>query len=235
VLAVDESRALVLLGDAVGSRKARVETAAWLRDVATDLDSAYGDEELASFGFAQGDEIQGLLRPDADPLVAVLRSALSAGARPLRWVCIWGLVDPGQGPATARTGSAFVAARATMETARTARDKLVILTGDEAADELLAGMTPALTDLLHGLTPHQRLVARLSLIEGMRQSEVAEKLGIRRATVSVAFGRARVTSIGRLAAAIRKTISGASTVGSGPDAAIREASGQAAGEKAAGG
>jgi DNA-binding CsgD family transcriptional regulator len=216
---VDESRAVVLLGDAIRSRRARVETAAWLRDLAADLDSAYGDRELAPFGFAQGDEIQGLLRTDADPLVAVLRSALTAEARPMRWVCIWGCIDPGQGPATAWTGSAFVAAREAIETARTARERLVLRTGEQAADELLTGMTPALMDLLDRLTPHQRVVARMALIDGLRQAEVAEKLGIRRATVSVAWGRARVNSIDRLAAAVRKTFGAAAAEASATPAA----------------
>ena len=187
------------------SSRDRVETTAWLRDLVAALDGAYGELRLAPFDFTQGDELQGLLAADADPLVAVLRAALSSGARPIRWVCVWGAVDAGEGPATQRTGPAFLAARETIAEARSARERLVILTGNPGADALLAGMAPALMDLLESLTPHQRLVAGLALLDGMRQAEVADRLGIRRATTSVAFGRARVNSIGRLAAAIRGT------------------------------
>lgn len=206
---MEESAALVIFGDAIGSRKARVETAAWMRDMVSELDEAYGDVRLAPFGFAQGDEVQGLLAPEADPLVAILQTALNPNARPIRWVCLWGLVDPGDGPATERTGSAFLAARQAIQVARASRERIVIRTGYGAADELLDGMTPALADLLDGLTKHQRLVARMSLLEGLRQADVAERLGIRRATVSVAVGRARVHSIGRLAGAIRSTCAAA--------------------------
>jgi DNA-binding NarL/FixJ family response regulator len=76
-------------------------------------------------------------------------------------------------------------------------------------DELLADMTPALVDLLEGLTARQRAVARLALIEGLRQSEVAERLGVRRATISVSFGRAKVLTVARLIVAIRRVYSSA--------------------------
>jgi hypothetical protein len=211
---VEELRSLVLFGDVVRSRKDRVETTAWLRDLVADLDAAYGELRLAPFAFTQGDELQGLLVPDADPLLAVLRAALGPSARPIRWVCIWGEVDGGEGPATERTGAAFLAAREAIAEARSARERLVIRTGNPGADELLAGMTPALVDLLDGLTAHQRLVAGLAVLEGLRQADVAERLSIRRATVSVAFGRARVNSILRLAEAIRKTCAAASSAAS---------------------
>jgi DNA-directed RNA polymerase specialized sigma24 family protein len=59
-------------------------------------------------------------------------------------------------------------------------------------------------DLLDGLTERQRTVARLALIDELSQSEVADRLRIRRATVSVSFSRARVRSIQRLVAGIRR-------------------------------
>ena len=210
---MEELRALVVLGDVVRSRRARVETTTWLREVVADLDGAYDQQRLAPFGFAQGDELVGLLAPDADPLVAILRTALSPGARPIRWVCLWGGVDPGEGPATERIGQAFLAAREAIAQARSIHARVALVTGHPGADELLAGMTPALVDLLDGLTEHQRVVARLALVDGLRQAEVAERLGIRRATVSVAFGRARVHSIQRLAGAIRMTCAAAAAAG----------------------
>jgi DNA-binding CsgD family transcriptional regulator len=207
---VDEARGLVLFGDVVGSRRDPSAAAEWLRHLVDELDQAYGEQRLAPFGFTQGDELQGLLTADADPLVAVLYAGLSPAARPIRWVCVKGGVDTGEGPATQRTGRAFLAARDAIEAARAGHDRLVIRTGQAEADELLAGMTPALADLLEGLTPRQRAVARLALIGGLRQSEVADRLGVRRATISVSFGRARVQTLQRLVAAIRKVYSSAS-------------------------
>jgi predicted DNA-binding protein (UPF0251 family) len=201
-----DCEAWVLFGDVIGSRKARVEAAAWLRSLVAELDEWYGDQKLAPFGFTQGDEVQGLLQATADPLVAILHTALGEGSRlPVRWACVRGAVDPGDGPATQRTGPAFDAARAAITAARTARERLVIRTGRTDADELLDGMAPAMVELLVTLTARQRVVARLALIEGLRQSEIAERLKVRRATISVSFARARVTPLARLASAIRRT------------------------------
>ena len=91
-----------------------------------------------------------------------------------------------------------------MKSARAVHDRLVLRTGRDDTDELLADMTPALADLLEGLTARQRVVARLALIDALRQSEVAERLGVRRATISVSFGRARIQSLAGLVAAIRR-------------------------------
>src|SRR4051794_35889749 len=64
--------AIVLFGDVVGSRRAPAAAAAWLRRLAAELDRLYAAEALASFGFTQGDELQGLLTASADPVRAVL-------------------------------------------------------------------------------------------------------------------------------------------------------------------
>ncbi|MGZ6267394.1 MAG: hypothetical protein ACXWM8_04015 [Candidatus Limnocylindrales bacterium] len=201
---MEEAEAWVLLGSLAESRRSRFEAAVWLRTLVAELDDAYGDRRLAPFGFTQGQEVQGLLDAGADPLIAVLRSALGEGPRPIRWVCIRGPVDPGEGSATQRTGSAFLAARAAIEAARAGHERLVIRIGRADADELLDGMAPALADLLYALTARQKAVARLALIDGLRQSEVAERLKVRRATISVSFARAKVIPLARLAAAIRK-------------------------------
>jgi DNA-binding CsgD family transcriptional regulator len=213
-----EMQGLVLFGDVIGSRKDRVEATAWLRDVVAELDAAYGPQRLAPFDFTQGDELQGLLDPDADPLLAVLHAALGPAARPVRWVCIRGPVDPGEGPATQRTGQAFMTARQVIEQARSEHERLVIRTGDARADELLAGMTPAFADMVDVLTARQRAVARLALLDGLRQSEIAERLQVRRATISVSFGRAKIHSIQRLTGAIRQVYRSAVTM-SGEDQA----------------
>jgi DNA-directed RNA polymerase specialized sigma24 family protein len=125
----------------------------------------------------------------------------------MRWVVVRGQVDPdateGKAPATERTGAAFIRARAAIDAARTGHERLVILTGDHEVDELLADLAPALVDLLDGLTERQRTVARLAVIDDLRQSEVADRLKVRRATVSVAFSRARIRSLHRLVAGLR--------------------------------
>lgn len=195
---------IVLFADVVGSRKDAAGAAEWLRWLVGELDLKYGDQCIAPFGFTQGDELQGLLRVEADPLTAVLIAALGPDARPVRWAIVHGSIHAGKGPATQRTGDAFLKARKAINAARTSHDRIVIITGDGYADDLLVDLTPALADLLDSLTVRQRAVARLALIEGLRQSEVAERLGVRRATISVAFSRARARSIQHLVGGIRK-------------------------------
>jgi predicted DNA-binding protein (UPF0251 family) len=197
---------IAVFGDVVGSRRDSAGSTNWLRDLVVELNEVYGDSRLAEFAFTQGDELQGLLAADADPLAAVLRAALAPPGRKIRWAVVRGPIDPGEGPAIQRTGEAFVTARRAIEAARVARDRLVFRIGDEAADALVNDMAPALMDMLDELTPTQREVARLALVLGMRQSEVADRLGKRRATVSVSFARARVVPIERLANAMRSVI-----------------------------
>jgi len=48
----------------------------------------------------------------------------------------------------------------------------------------------------------------MAVIEGLRQSEVAERVGKRRATVSVSFARAKVVPLVRLVAAMRRIYAG---------------------------
>jgi predicted DNA-binding protein (UPF0251 family) len=197
----------VLFGDVVRSRRDSPASTDWLRALQADLDAAYSpDERLAPFGFTQGDELQGLLRVTADPLRAVLRASLHPAARPMRWAIVAGQVDPGQGPATQRTGQAFIAARELLEAAKASRDRLCIAVGDPSADALLADLAPLLAELLGELTHRQREVTRLLLVEGLRRSEAAEVLDVSRATISVVADRARVRGIERLIDALRRII-----------------------------
>ncbi len=197
---------VVLFGDVVRSRGHPRKASDWLERLAADLDRVYGDEALARFEFTQGDELQGLLRRDADPSIAVLHAMLrpSSEAPGMRWAVVAGAVLPGRGPATRRTGPAFVTARVTIDLARRQRDDLLMLTGDPDADELLNGTAPVLGSLLVRLTDRQREVARLSLLDGLRQSEIADRLSVARATVSVASTRADVRSLARLLATVRR-------------------------------
>jgi RNA polymerase sigma factor (sigma-70 family) len=194
--------AIVLFGDVVDSRRAAAAASAWLRQLCFELEGLYGEDRLASFAFTQGDELQGLLLPTAEPIRAVMHASLHASARPMRWAVVRGMVERGEGPATEWGGDAFVQARELIETAKRQRDGLLMVSGDPRIDQLLGETAPVLSELLRELSPRQRTVARLALLEGLRQAEVAERLAVSRATVSVTSARARVRSIERMAAAV---------------------------------
>jgi hypothetical protein len=199
--------ALVLFGDVIRSRRDSPAATAWLRTLRADLSSAYPSaDQLAPFEFTQGDEIQGLLAPTADPTIAVLRSALHPEALPMRWVVIAGEVDAGQGPATQRSGPAFIAARERLAAMVARRERLAVGSGDPATDELLEGIAPLLGELLADLTVRQREIAWLVLVEGVRRSDAAERLGVSRATVSVAADRAHLRGLGDLARVVRTLV-----------------------------
>jgi hypothetical protein len=193
----------VLFGDVVASRATR-RAADWLRLLRDELDALYRAERVAGFEFTQGDELQGLLLPSADPLDAVVRASLRPDRLPMRWVIVAGRVEQGTGPATQRSGPAFVAARELASAARRQRDNLLMRTGDPETDELLDGVAPVLGRLLDELTDRQREVARLLLVEGLTQAAAATRLSVRAPTISVAAERARVRDIGRLRATTLK-------------------------------
>ena len=196
--------AIVLFGDVIRSRRDAPGSTTWLRTLASELEDAYpAESRLADFEFTQGDEIQGLLRPDADPLAAILRASLHPERRRMRWVVVVGEIDPGTGPATQRTGPAFLRARERLVEGTSRRDGLLMSTDDPSTDRLLDDLAPILAELLADLTPTQLAIGRLLLVEGLRRSEAAERLNKARATVSVAAARAHLRSIGRLAAALR--------------------------------
>ena len=218
-----EVNGIVLFGDVVRSRRDAPGSTAWLRALAAELETAVpAGERLADFEFTQGDELQGLLAPGADPFGAILRAGLHEERLPMRWVVVAGEVDPGSGPATQRTGPAFLRARERLVEASTRRVGLVVESGDPPTDALLDDIAPLLADLLGDLTKRQRVVARLLLVNGLRRSEVATRLDVSRATVSVAADRAHVRSIGRLADALGRLLgegsarpAAASTAGAG--------------------
>jgi DNA-binding CsgD family transcriptional regulator len=191
---------IVIFGDVIRSRRDAQAATGWLRTLAADLNEAIaGAERLAPFEFTQGDELQGLLAPGANPLTAILRGTLHPDARPMRWVVVAGEVDPGRGPATQRSGPAFIAARERLAQANNRRERVAIVSGDAPTDELLDGLGPLLGELLADLTDRQREIAWLLLVDGLRRSDAAERLGVSRATVSVAADRAHLRSIGELA------------------------------------
>lgn len=193
---------LVMFGDVVDSRRDLAASTAFLRALREEL-AAPGVAPLeAPVGITQGDELQLLLAPGADPFPIVLRAALGPATRPMRWAIVHGTVEPGRGPATERTGEAFILARELLVRAKAGRDGLLARTGDAASDTLLDDLAPLLPALLDDLTPRQREIGRLVLVGRRRRSEAAEQLGISRATVSVAADRGRLREIERLARAL---------------------------------
>ena len=197
---------VVLFGDVTDSRADSARAATWLRTLSHELDRHYGEARLAPFGFTQGDEIQGLLATIADPTAAVIRAALHPGAMPMRWVIAAGRIEQGSGPATQRTGAAFLAARELVNVAKKRRLGLVVRSGHPAADALLDDVAPALAAMLEVLTARQRAIARLVLVEGLRQSDAAQRLRVSRPTVSVAVERSRAREIAGLADAVRRLL-----------------------------
>jgi len=194
---------IVVFGDIIRSRRDSSGSTAWLRTLVGELEAAYPpSERLAGFEFTQGDELQGLLTTSADPVVAVLRAGLHPERRKMRWVIVAGEIDPGRGPATQRTGPAFLRARELLDDAAARRDGLLMASGDAATDRLLDDLAPLLAELLGDLTIRQRVIGRLLLVEGLRPSEAATRLDVKRATISVAANRAHHRSIGRLSHAL---------------------------------
>jgi DNA-binding CsgD family transcriptional regulator len=191
---------LVIFGDVIRSRRDAPAATEWLRTLSSELNETYESaDRLAPFEFTQGDELQGLLRPGTDPVSAILRAALHAERQRMRWVVIAGEVDPGRGPATQRSGAAFIAARERLGQAASRREDVAVVSGDPSTDHLLDGLAPLLGELLDDLTERQREIGWLLLVEGLRRSEAAEQLNVSRATVSVAADRAHLRSIGELA------------------------------------
>ncbi|HEY2888202.1 MAG TPA: hypothetical protein VGJ17_06270 [Candidatus Limnocylindrales bacterium] len=200
---MNSSSGIVIFGDVIRSRRDPAGSSDWLRALCADLQVASDKDTLARFGFTQGDELQGLLRATADPVGVVLRAALAENARPMRWAIAVGRIEPGEGPATQRTGEAFLAARAALDETRRRRTNLRIVTGAPDVDELLDDLAPVLGAAMAELSPTQRRVAGLILVEGLRRSEVADRLHVSRATISVAAERGGVPSLERLSRAIR--------------------------------
>jgi DNA-binding CsgD family transcriptional regulator len=202
------SLGVVLLADVVSSRHDATAASRWLAWLCAGLDEHYGDQRLAPFDYTAGDELQGLLRPDADPLDAVLEARLRPRAGPggvpdTRWVVALGPVDPGDGPATKRTGEAFVLARELAARAREEGDGLRCRTATDPWDALLDGTAPVLSSMIDGLTDRQRELAHLSIVDRLSQAAIAERLGVARPTVSIGLRRARERDLGRLSGTVR--------------------------------
>jgi DNA-binding CsgD family transcriptional regulator len=200
--------AIVLIADVVSSRSDFAGSTAALERLARELDHMYADRRLAAFDYTQGDELQGLLQGTADPFMAVLPPALAEPPLRLRWGIARGEVEAGRGPATRRTGPAFLAARAAIREADRRRVGLVARTGRPRIDEILDDLAPLLPMLLEDLSRRQREIGRLILVERLRQADVAARLKVTRATVSVAHGRGRIGGIAGLERVLHRLFDG---------------------------
>jgi len=198
---------ICIVGDVIGSRTRATESTAWLERLRSHLEASH-PERLAPFEFTQGDEIQGLLPIGADPLAPVLDAMLRphgppAGVPRMRWAIAAGSIDPGAGPATKRTGPAFLVARRLITGAHHDGDGLRCATGDEAADGLLAEVAPVLASLVGRMTDRQREVLHLQVIEGLRQEAIADRLRVTQPAISGILARAGARDVARLTAAVR--------------------------------
>jgi len=198
---------ICLIGDVVASRHEAVAATAWLERLRGHLERTY-PERLAAFEFTQGDEIQGLLPIDVDPLTPVLDAMLRphdppGGVPRMRWALAAGGIDPGRGPATRRTGAAFLTARRLIRGAHRDGDGLRCATGDPAADALLDQVAPVLASLVNRMTDRQREVLHLQVIDALRQDAIADRLGITQPAVSGVLARAGARDVARLTAVVR--------------------------------
>ncbi len=195
--------AIAIVGEVLSARRQPEAPLVWLDRLAAELDGAYGRGCLAPFRVTSSGELQGLVASAADPLDAVLRAALAEHAAPMCWVLVAGSMDSDGGLDKTWAPDAVAGARDALARARAARERLVVVSGDPARDALLADVTPVFAALLADLTDRQRAIARLIVVDGLRQAEAATRLDISRPTVSVAVGRAHLRELLRLADAIR--------------------------------
>ena len=217
---------ICIFGDVVGSRARPTEATAWLERLRDRFETTC-PERLAAFEFTQGDEIQGLLPIDTDAIRLVLDAMLRPHAGPdagprMRWVIAAGRIDPGEGPATKRTGEAFLTARTLISEAHRDGDGLRCATGDAQADVLLDDVAPVLASLIDRMTDRQREVLHLQVIERMRQEAIAERLGVSQPAISGLLARGGARDVARLTAAVRTLLTDGSRRSYGDGSARRE-------------
>lgn len=204
----EEGRGVVVAVAAAGASAGPAAIPGWLRDLAAALEHACGELLGSPFAQLDGGNLAAQLAAGADPLEAFLRGTLRQAERApraavhLRWAIAAGPVPIAH--AAADEGHAAIdVAVAALANGQRDRAGLVIRSGHPGADRLLADVAPVVAEMVELLTPRQRDVARLMLVDGLRQAEAAERLGIARSTVGVIAARARIRSMERLIDAAR--------------------------------
>ncbi len=152
---------------------------------------------------AAGTEAPRTAAPDV--LDRMLASRLDRAGVPVRWG-----IGAGRDDSSAATHAALA-----LGCAHERGIEVGFATGDPWRDGLLADLGLALGALLDDLTPWQAEIARLVLVAGARQAEVAAALGVSRATVSVAVARGRLPAIAGVRRAIEALLVGPLAAGPG--------------------
>jgi DNA-binding CsgD family transcriptional regulator len=182
-----------------------------LATLCADLNRAFAGGVLVPFELDAG-RLVGVLDPGVDALRAVLVASVGGGPVRVRWGIAQGALEAGGGDLADRARTPIAAADEAIGVGRARRDHLIVRTAVEGADRLLDGIAPLLVDLLDDLSDRQRIVARLILLDGLRQADVADELEVSRATVSVMVGRGRIRAVDRLGGAIRAVMAAAEAV-----------------------
>lgn len=181
----------LLLGDLVPDRARGRDTAA--RDTDLEAVAARLSEELAGATVACHDgRLVATPVPGSDPVDLALAALLVEDLPRLAWTIVEDV-------------PLAVAVRLRPRS----RERLAVRTGEPGADRLLDALAPLLGDLVGDLTARQRSVARLLVVEGLRQADAAERLGVSRATVSVMVARGRIAAIASLAGAVKAIVAAA--------------------------
>ena len=193
----------VVFGDVVDSRH-DPGSSAWLRALCADLDAAYPREDAPRVvRLHPGRRDPGPARAGRRPVPrGPPRGAAARRANPALGVRRRARWSPAAARRPSGPGRRSSPRARHRPGAKVHRDGLVALTGDPEADARLADLGPLLPALLDDLTPRQREVARLILLDDLRRSEAAERLKVSRATVSVIADRARVRHLEGLARAL---------------------------------
>ncbi len=122
--------------------------------------------------------------PAADPFLAVLLSTLAAARRrrtPCRgcagWSCC-GAVDPGRGTSHAPHGRRIPACAGLARPGPRRPGRPAVSTrATRARMHIWLARHPLLAAIIERMTDRQRLIARLALVDGLRQSEIADAAG----------------------------------------------------------
>lgn len=180
---------IAVIADVVNSRRFKRDRRQWLQDrlqeMLDQLNQTHRNDLLSKFSVTVGDEFQGLLAR-AEPVADLIREFETAIPK----VCIrlgvgCGLLETERAEfAIGMDGSVWHAAREAVITAKTERKLGGVFRGfGDQNDILLDGFARLLYHTISRFTDRQRQIYDL-LQETPRQSHVAERLNVGRATIN---------------------------------------------------